>query len=91
MTAKWLAEDTEDSTPPAEVTDLKVHLENNIPVLTWINPPDEDFKTVIVTYYKNNSSTTLGGHASSVQESRILLICKKLCMMLINILLQFRL
>lgn len=65
LTAKWFTLDTEDSTPPAEVTDLKVHLENNIPVLTWINPPDEDFKTVIVTYIKNTSSATLGGHASS--------------------------
>lgn len=65
LTAKWLIDNTEDSTAPAEVTDLKVYLENNIPVLSWVNPQDEDFNTVIITYYKNNSSTTLSGHKSS--------------------------
>lgn len=65
LTAKWISHNTEDNTAPAEVADLKIHLENNRPVLTWVNPVDDDFNTVIISYSKTNSTTTYGGHISS--------------------------
>lgn len=65
LTAKWLKEEINDATAPAEVTNLQIYLENNRPVLTWVNPADEDFKTVLITYSKKNSTTTFGGHISS--------------------------
>lgn len=65
LTAKWLVIDTTDTTPPADVTDLKVSLENNKPSLSWINPKDDDFNTVIITYNKDGSTTSFGINASS--------------------------
>lgn len=65
LTAKWLKQEINDTTAPAEVTNLQAKLENNQVVLTWINPADEDFNTVIIMYNKSNSSNSYGGHKSS--------------------------
>lgn len=65
LNAKWLKIDSEDKTAPAEVSDLSISLDNHRPVLKWINPTDNDFNTVIITYSKKNDTTTYGGHISS--------------------------
>lgn len=65
LNAKWLEIDSEDKTAPAEVSDLSISLDNHRPVLKWINPTDNDFNTVIITYSKKNDTTTYGGHISS--------------------------
>lgn len=65
LTAKWNINDYTDTTPPADVTDLKVSLENNKPSLSWVNPTDDDFDTIIITYNKNGSTTSFGGIVSS--------------------------
>lgn len=65
LTAKWLNIDNTDTTPPAEVTDLKVSINNNKPSLSWVNPTDEDFKTIIITYSTDGSKTSFGGHNST--------------------------
>lgn len=65
LTAKWVKKDDADKTAPAEVSDLSIYLDNHRPVLKWINPRDDDFNTVIITYSKKNDTTTYGGHISS--------------------------
>ena len=65
LTAKWLKKDDTDKTAPADVTDLSISLDNHRPVLKWINPKDDDFNTVIITYSKKNDTTTYGGHIGS--------------------------
>ena len=52
-----------DITPPAEVTSLKAEAGDTEVTLTWTDPADEDFASVVITYIGGNTGGTVNVNA----------------------------
>jgi hypothetical protein len=50
---EWMSGEEEDDTPPSEVTNLNAEALNQSVKLTWTNPIDSDFKSILIECFES--------------------------------------
>lgn len=64
-------ETNEDTTAPAEVSDLTLTAKDSSVLLTWTDPSDEDLFGIEITYASDSSTSSAGRAISAMQEGSV--------------------